>query len=103
MFKYDRLISIVKFVMNNWKLCYHLLIRTNRFGVNNNWWNSYDSIFGFPIKSQLFRIITIMPLLEEYKYIKFRIIHCCFIHPENALLIWPNDPKLKKFEELRGK
>lgn len=40
----------LKYYKKNWKIFLHLLLRTKRFGVNNEWWNHYDSIFGLPTR-----------------------------------------------------
>lgn len=34
------------YIYKNWKVGFHLLFRTKRFGVNNEWWSQFDSLFG---------------------------------------------------------
>jgi len=42
----------IRYSTENWKLVIHLLFRTYRFGVDNKWWNEFDSIFGLPISKR---------------------------------------------------
>ena len=56
----------IKYYKKNWKMFLHLLLRTKRFGVNNKWWNDYDSIFGLSTCKIIWRIITIKPLIIEW-------------------------------------
>jgi hypothetical protein len=77
----------ITYYYKNWKLFTHLLLRTKKFGVNNQWWNKYDSIFGLPTMKIIWRIITIRPLIIEWIKIKFRIVACHFISDEQKQLI----------------
>jgi len=68
------------YVKYNWKLVVHLLLRTKRFGVNNQWWSSFgDSIFGWPTRRIIISIIKVRPIIENYKMIKFRAAGCHFL------------------------
>lgn len=62
----------VEYFFKNWKLCVHLLIRTNRFGVNNEWWCRFDSMFGWPVWQIILGIIMIRPIVDNYKMMKYR-------------------------------
>ena len=62
----------IKYFVGNWKQGIHLIFRTKRFGVNNQWWNTYDSIFGWSNKKRIWNIITIKPMIENYKHMKLR-------------------------------
>jgi len=62
----------INYFLKNWKLCLHLLLRTKRFGVNNEWWSSFDSIFGWPIWKIIRGILLIRPIIDNYKSMKFR-------------------------------
>ena len=62
----------IKYFLKNWKVGVHLLFRTKRFGVNNQWWNSYDSIFGWCNKKILYSILTVKPVIRNYKGMKLR-------------------------------
>jgi hypothetical protein len=77
----------ITYYYKNWKLFTHLLLRTKKFGVNNQWWNKYDSIFGLPTMKIIWRIITIRPLIIEWTKIKFRVVACHFISDEQKQLI----------------
>jgi len=65
----------------------HLLFRTKRFGVNNRWWDEFDSIFGLPIWKIIWRIITIQPLITEWNKIKFRVVACHFMTDKEKNII----------------
>ena len=82
-------------------MVYHILIGTNRFGVNNQWWErkGYGWIFGVPVWKQVYRIITVYTIIKNYKRMKFRCIHLGFIHPDEALIMWPNDKYLQIFKK----
>ena len=77
----------LKYYYKNWKLFVHLLFRTKRFGVNNQWWNNYDSIFGLSTCKIIFRIILIKPLIVELTKIKFRVVACHFMTDEEKEII----------------
>ena len=53
------------YVLQNWKLILHLLFRTYRFGVNNEWWSKFPSIFGLPVWKR-------WHLIDRYVEIRFR-------------------------------
>jgi hypothetical protein len=77
----------IKYYKKNWKMFLHLFLRTKRFGVNNKWYNDFDSDFGLPFIKILWRILTIMPLIVEWQKIKFRIVACHFISDEDKEII----------------
>lgn len=77
------MINRIKFFLKNWKLGIHLIFRTKRFGVNNKWWSSFDSIFGWSNKKKLKAIFTIRPLIDNYKGMKFRARDCHFMTDES--------------------
>jgi len=64
---------MIQIFKDNWKLGIHLLFRTKRFGVNNRWWNEFDSMFGLSFGRKILRIICIKPLLNEWIKIKERM------------------------------
>jgi hypothetical protein len=80
----------ITYYSQNWKLFLHLLLRTKRFGVNNKWWNDFDSIFGLPFWKIIWRVITIRPLFSEWYKIKFRITECYFISDNEKNKIFRN-------------
>lgn len=77
----------IKYYKENWKIFIHLLLRTKRFGVNNKWWNDYDSIFGLPVNKIICRIIKVTPLITEWKKIKFRAVSCHFMTDEEKKMV----------------
>jgi hypothetical protein len=77
----------IKFIKENWKLGLHILLRTKRFGVNNQWWSEYDSIFGHPLSKIIYSIILIYPLYRNYKMMKIRA-RCGFMTGEEYKIFW---------------
>lgn len=79
----------ISFCLTHWKEGVHLLLRTKRFGVNNNWWSDFDSLFGIPKTKIFISIITIKPIIENYKMMKFRSAGCHFLSDDtNKKLGW---------------
>ncbi len=71
----------IKFFRQNWKLSVHLLLRTKYFGVNNQWRSSFPSIFGWPWWKIFLSVITIYPIILNYRRTKWRAKHVHFLHP----------------------
>ena len=69
----------IQYVKQNWKLGIHLIFRTKRFGVNNRWWNDFDSMFGLSLYEIIFSVLKIRPLIDNYKLMKFRAENCHFL------------------------
>ena len=82
----------IKYIAKNWKLMVHLLFRTYRFGVNNNWKSDFDSMFGLPIRKRF----SIFQLIQNYKCARFRACECYFITEENAKLLFSKYCKRKE-------
>lgn len=55
----------------NWKLCLHLVLRTKHFGVNNQLWSTFPSMWGWSWPKILWAL-TIRPIISNYKQMKFR-------------------------------
>ena len=66
-------------LLNNWKLIIHLLFRTYRFGVNNEWRSSFDSIFGLPIRKRFH-------LIQNIRMMKIRGFDLYFLAPSERKL-----------------
>ncbi len=62
-----------KYCLKNWKLGIHLLFRTKHFGVNNLKWSTFPSIWGWSWHKILLGIITIKPIINNWKGIRFRM------------------------------
>ena len=67
-----RRIDRLRYFKKNWKIGIHLLFRTKRFGVNNQRWSTFDSLFGRPTKKIIIGILTIKPIIENYRQMKNR-------------------------------
>jgi len=78
----------IRYLLKNWKIGIHLLFRTKRFGVNNDWWVSFDSIFGVPTRKIIYDIIRIRPIIFNYKCLKYRAGQLGFMEPKNYKLIF---------------
>ena len=67
------LINKIIYLMKNWKLGLHLILRTKRFGVDNKWWYHFDdTTFGVDTKQIIWDVIHIYPLFTNYKLMKIR-------------------------------
>ncbi len=78
------MIARIKYLSSNWKLGIHLLFRTYRFGVNNQWWSPFDSMFGLSLY-QRFRPNQVQ---QSWQGIKFRCIACKFIDEDHSKLLF---------------
>ena len=75
----------VKFIIQNWKLIIHLLFKTNRFGVNNQWSSNFDSIFGgWTVGQRIINTIKIKPIIFNYQFAKYRAVSCGFLSRESC-------------------
>ena len=78
----------------HWKLGVHLVLRTKYFGVNNERWSCFESIFGQPTLKILRDIVLVKPLLHNYKNMKFRAGVCHFLTDEQYRICFgTNKPK----------
>jgi hypothetical protein len=81
----------IKFFIENWKQGVHLIFRTKKFGVNNKWWSDFDSIFGLPTSKIIISILTVKPIYDNYRMMKFRAAGCHALSEEtNKKLGWHN-------------
>ncbi len=81
----------IKFFRENWKQGVHLIFRTKKFGVNNNWWCGYNSILGWPTSKIIISILTVKPIYDNYLMMKFRAAACHALSEEtNKKLGWYN-------------
>lgn len=62
-----RIIFLYKYLRLEWKLVIHLLFRTKRFGVNNQRWSSFDSLYGWSSKERFINILKIKPIIVNYR------------------------------------
>jgi len=91
----------MEYIRKNWKLGIHLLLRTKRFGVNNERWSSFDSIFGLSFWKKL-KSVLIYPLIDNYKQMKFRAGVCHFLSDESYELLFGRK-KGEDIMKLKGK
>ena len=71
----------IEYILNHWKLGFHLIFRTKRFGVNNRWWSDFDSIMGASFW-QRFRI------MNNWRNMKFRAGKLHFLSDESYKLLF---------------
>ncbi|MBF0257850.1 MAG: hypothetical protein HQK62_03260 [Desulfamplus sp.] len=74
------------YLLENWKMVIHLLLKTKRFGVNNQLWAERDSLFG------AYWLTGWSQALKNYKMIKVRAFsgfiplnHAIELFPEHAV------------------
>ena len=79
----------IRFILSHWKLGFHLLLRTKRFGVDNRWWSTFDSMFGYPLWKIILRVVLIYPLYQEYWLIKSRTLGAHLLPAETCRMLWP--------------
>ncbi len=65
------------FILKNWRLIVHLLLHTEKFGVNNQMSVSFNSILSTHNKG-------LSHIRENYKAAKFRAIACGFLTREEC-------------------
>lgn len=61
-------------ILKHWKLIIHVLLKTNRFGVNNHWWSQYPSCIGIVWYRQLLNILLIYPIIQNYYAMRMRAL-----------------------------
>ena len=62
----------------------HIIFSTYRFGVNNKWWENFDSIFGIPWYK-----LTPSRLMWNYKMARFRTCHCHLVDEKTSRMLFP--------------
>ena len=62
----------IKFFYDHWKEGIHLLFKTKRFGVNNEWWSSFDSMYGLSNIRKLGSILKVKPIIFNYRMMRLR-------------------------------
>ena len=78
----------MKWICRHWKLIVHLLLKTNRFGVNNQWASNFDSIMGgWTNWQRIFAILMVKPVWKNYQYAKLRATACGFLTREECELM----------------
>ena len=75
---------MIKYLRENWKQMIHLILGTYRFGVNNEWWSTFDSLFGIPLYNR-----TPRRMIQNYRMARFRAINCFFVTTETAWKLFP--------------
>ncbi len=79
----------VNYLLKNWKIGVHLLFRTKRFGVNNERWSTFDSMFGVSMSQRLWDMARIWPIVRNYKMMKLRAIQLNFVDTNICTILWP--------------
>lgn len=72
----------LKYILKHWKLGVHFLFRTYRFGVNNEWWSDFNSLFGS------FSLKTKFSICNNWKFMKFRAGACHFLSDGSYKLLF---------------
>ncbi len=95
------LVKRIKFFKENWKLGVHLIFRTKRFGVNNQKWSTFDSMFGVSTRQIWSDIFKIKPILMNWKRMKFRAKAAYFLTDEEYELTF-NEKRYPEKEKENG-
>ncbi len=77
-----------RWIWENWKLGFHLVMRTRRFGVNNERWPRFDSMFGYPLWKIVLRVLLVYPLIREYRRMKARTTAAHLLSSETRRMLW---------------
>jgi hypothetical protein len=83
--------ALLSYGIAHWKLLVHMLLKTQRFGVNNQWWSRFPSPIGWSCRQRLWGVLTIMPLVRNYQSMKVR-----------ACLGWVPEKMAKEMELDKG-
>jgi hypothetical protein len=84
----------INYLLENWKTGVHLVFRTKRFGVNNKWWSSFDSIWGKSLGRILLDVVMIKPIVDNYKSMRTRATYLHFMsNEEKKLMDWDKLPQ----------
>jgi hypothetical protein len=67
----------------NWKMIIHVIFKTYHFGVNNEWWSKFPSIFGAPLYKR-------WNIIASYRQARFRAVACYFITKEEQRILFSN-------------
>lgn len=81
------LFTRIKYFKQHWKLGIHLVLRTKRFGVNNDLWVKFDSIFGCSFWRKL-SLLNPKKFKENLLMIHYRALICYFLTDEEVLLAY---------------
>ena len=63
----------LSFVLSNWKLVIHHLFKTRHFGVDNQLYSPFPSIWGLSFFPFLLQFILIYPIIINYRAMKVRV------------------------------
>ena len=53
------------------------MFRTKRFGVNNQWWSTSDSMWGYSFWGKVFHVLNFRKFINNYKHMKLRAGTMC--------------------------
>ncbi|MCP3926605.1 MAG: hypothetical protein GY714_28935 [Desulfobacterales bacterium] len=84
----------IDYYLENWKMGFHLVFRTDHFGVNNDLWQKNKSLFG---KSILKSILTFW---TNYKMMKIRAFSG-FIPLNDAIRLFPGYAKKHGYKTIK--
>ena len=84
----------IVFLLKNWKLIVHLTLGTKRFGVNNQWVSSFDSIMA---RSEP---LSLRGIIWRYRLAKIRAVDFGFLHPETCYQLgWMSKQKRDSYKK----
>ncbi|WP_198401062.1 hypothetical protein [Thiomicrospira microaerophila] len=62
----------MQYGMKYWRLAIHLIFKTKRFGVNNQWWARQPSPIGWEWYQIVWGVLSVMPIVRNYQSMKVR-------------------------------
>lgn len=82
--KLGHLRNKIVYFKKDWKQILHIILGTRHFGVNNQWWSPFPSLFGQSLGRIILNILIVRPLVRNYKRAKYRAETIGFLHPSTV-------------------
>ena len=83
----------INYLLENWKMIFHLLFKTKQFGVNNLPWSSHPSVFGVPFPLGITRI------LKNHQMMKIRAFSG-FVPLNDAIEMFPRHARKHGYKPI---
>ena len=62
----------IQFMIRHWRLVVHLLLKTQKFGVNNQWIAKHPSALAWSFQERVIGILKVTPILNNYRCLVMR-------------------------------
>jgi len=91
------------FIYKNWRTFVHLVLKTKRFGVNNQWRSPFGSILGLDTKQIIWSILKVRPVIINYRLMRIRAEDLGFLTAHQCKNPgWRYNEDIFRLEEVRG-